>query len=108
MGNFEQTKAELKHLPFILGKLIGGLTAVIGFTAAVIKTRTPGWSLTDILIYLLMGLIGGIIFTLSARALTRRLSGHPIDQARGMTALSWGLLLILALIFLAVVYFFTT
>ena len=46
----DQTIAELKHLPLMLGKLVGELTAVIGFTAAVIKTRTPGWSSRDILV----------------------------------------------------------
>ena len=108
MNIFDQTKAELKQLPLMLGKLIGGLALVISFTAAVIKTRNPGWALNDILIYVLTGLTGGIFFMLSARSLKRRSSGHPVDQAPSMTALSWGLFLLLAMIFLAAVYFFTT
>ena len=102
----DQTIAELKHLPLMLGKLVGGLTAVIGFTAAVIKTRTPGWSSRDILVYLLIGAVGGVIFILSARSLSRQ-SSSTIDAVPAMNVLSWGLLLLFAGIFLACVYFFT-
>jgi hypothetical protein len=105
MGNFDRIKTELKQLPLILGKLIGGFTAVIGFTAAVIRTINHGWLLKDILLYLLTGLFGGIIFTLSAKSLKKRSSGHP---APARSALSWGLFILLAAIFLSAVYFFTS
>lgn len=105
---FDQTIAEIKHLPLMLGKLIGGLAAAIGFTTAVIKTRSSGWSIKDILLYLLIGSAGCIIFTLSARSLKRRLSTQAIDSVPFMNVLSWALLLLFAGIFLAGIYFFTT
>lgn len=102
----DQTIAELQHLPLMLGKLVGGLTAVIGFTAAVIKTRAPNWSLRDIWVFLLIGSVGMVIFILAGRSLKRRSSGN-IDAVPVMNVLSWGLLLLLAGIFLACLYFFT-
>ena len=105
---FDQTIAELKHLPLMLGKLIGGFAAAIGFTTAVIKTRPPGGPIKDILLYRLMGSAGCIIFTLSARSLKRRLSTQAIDSVPYMNVLSWTLLLLFAGIFLAGICFFTT
>jgi len=38
-----QVKSELKQLPFMLGKLLGEIIAVVGFTAAVaVITRMAG------------------------------------------------------------------
>lgn len=103
----DQTISELKHLPLMLGKLAGGLTAVIGFTAVVIKTRTPGWSPEHIIIYILIGSAGSIVFTLSAWSLKRRLSRQTIDTVPAVNVISWGLLLLFAGIFLGCIYFFT-
>lgn len=109
---FNQTKTELRQLPLMLGKLIGGLTAVIGFTAAVISARKPGLILQDILPSFLLVCAGIIIFILSARALSRRLSSHAVEVSQPvnsfpMNKLSWDLLLLFAGIFLVCVYFFT-
>jgi hypothetical protein len=41
---FNQTMAELKQLPLLLGKLAGGIVTVAGFSAAMIKTGNPGRS----------------------------------------------------------------
>lgn len=108
-----QTKAELRHLPLMLGKLAGGIAAVIGFTAAVVVvTRSPDWSAGDILPALMAGCVGGAVFVLSARALRRRLAGQgageSLPAASGRTSLlSWGLLLLIAGIFLAWAWFMT-
>ena len=108
-----QARAELRQLPLMLGKVAGGIGAVIGFTAAVvIVTRRPGWSAGDILPSLLAGCAGVAVFVLSARALRRRLSGQaagePLPAAGGRTSLlPWGLLLLFAGIFLAWAWFVT-
>ncbi|CAG0975651.1 hypothetical protein GPROT1_01907 [Gammaproteobacteria bacterium] len=108
-----QAKTELRQLPQMLGKLLGGIGAVIGFTAAVvIITRRPGALVGDVMLSLLVGFGGVAIFLLSARALTRHLAAHetetpsPADSARS-SLLSWGLLLLIAGIFLAGVLFLT-
>lgn len=108
-----QARTELRQLPLMLGKLAGGIAAVIGFTAAVVVvTRRPGWSAGDILPALLAGGAGVAVFVLSGRALRRRLAGQggggPLPAASGRTSLlSWGLLLLCAGIFLAFVWFMT-
>ncbi|GLI39988.1 hypothetical protein KI811_01975 [Geobacter hydrogenophilus] len=108
-----QARAELRQLPLMLGKLAGGIAAVIGFTAAVaIATRRPGWSVGDILPALLAGCAGVAVFALSARALRRRLSdqlaGEPLPAAGARTSLlSWGVLLLFAGMFLAWAWFMT-
>ena len=108
-----QTKAELRQLPLMLGKLLGGTTAVIGFTAAVgIMTRMPGPGLENILPSLLLGCAGIVIFRVSARGLPGRSSipgeGAPLPADRTViNLLPWGLLLLFAGIFLACTYFLT-
>lgn len=108
-----QAKTELRQVPQMLGKLLGGIGAVIGFTAAVvIITRRPGALVGDILLSLLVGLGGVVIFVLSARALTRHLSAQyaesspPVGTASS-SLLSWGLLLLFAGVFLAGAWFMT-
>lgn len=108
-----QSRAELSQLPLMLGKLAGGIAAVIGFTAAVVVvTRRPGWSVGDLLPAFLAGCAGVAVFALSARALRRRLSnqsaGEPLPAAGARTSLlSWGLLLLFAGMFLAWSWFMT-
>lgn len=108
-----KARAELRQLPLMLGKLAGGIAAVVGFTAAVvIVTRRPGGAAGDILPSLLAGSAGVAVFALSGRALRRRLAsqgaGGPLPAASGRTSLlSWGLLLLLAGIFLAWAWFMT-
>ena len=105
-----QARAELRQLPLMLGKLVGGIVAVIGITASVvIVTRRPGGDVGDLLPALLAGCAGVAVFALSGRALRRRLSdqpaegSHPAASAR-TSLLSWGLLLLFAGIFLAFVW----
>lgn len=108
-----QARSEFRQLPLMLGKLAGGIASVIGFTAAVvILTRKPGALLQDILLSSLVGLAGVAIFVLSARALVRHLSAHDTEEpvpAAGIrtSVLSWGLLVLFAVVFLAGVWFMT-
>ena len=108
-----QTKAELRQLPLMIGKLLGGIAAVIGFTAAVvIMSRRSGPEMESSLPMLLLGCAGIFVFMLSARVLKRRssLPGEdtplPANKA-AVSVLSWGLLLLFAGIFLACTYFLT-
>ena len=67
-----QLKSEIRQLPWMLGKVLGGGIAVIFFTTAVvIKTRKADPTLTDILPYALLGCLGILVFVLSSRMLTR-------------------------------------
>ncbi|ABB32875.1 hypothetical protein GeomeDRAFT_0423 [Geobacter metallireducens RCH3] len=107
-----QARAELRQLPLMLGKLAGGIAAVIGFTAAVvIVTRRPG-ALDGLLPALLAGCAGVAVFVLSAWALRGRLAGdaagEPLPARRARTSLlAWGLLLFFAGVFLAWAWFMT-
>ena len=108
-----QTKAELRQLPLMLAKLLGGIAAVIGFTATVvILSRKPGPVLENILPSLFLGCTGIVIFSLSARGLPGGSStpreDAPIPAHRtAINLLSWGLLLLSAGIFLACTHFLT-
>lgn len=109
----KQFKSEIKQLPFILGKLIGGIMAVIGFPGIVIIiTRKPDPSWAGILPFLLAGISGIGIFVLSSQMLGRRMRENaeatpaPKDQKR-TSMISWSILLALAAIFLSAVYIMT-
>jgi predicted neutral ceramidase superfamily lipid hydrolase len=108
-----QAKSELKQLPYMLGKLLGALMAVIGFTAAVIVvTRKTGQSPAGILPYAILGSSGIIVFVLSSRILAKRLSEYTTEAlTRGdrtrMSGLSWVILSLLAAIFLFGTWFMT-
>lgn len=108
----KKAMAELKQLPLILGKLLGGVAAVVGCTMAVLTvTRHSGSAPTDSLPPLLIAAAGLVVFVLSGRALSRHpstLPGElkPADRLR-MDMLAWVLLLAFAGIFLAVVWFLT-
>jgi hypothetical protein len=111
MGDISaQVKSELKQLPFMLGKVLGGIMAVIGFTAAVvIATRRADPTFADILPSALSGCLGIGIFVLSSRLLARRLAENPSetpvpgDRAR-TSMLSWAILLLLAAGFVVLTY----
>ena len=105
-----QFKSELTQLPCMLGKLLGGILAVVGFTAAVVLiTRKAGQSLADILPYALLGGSGIIIFVLSSRLLAARLSENPAetlipDDRTRTSMLSWAILLLLVAVSLLCTY----
>jgi zinc transporter ZupT len=113
MGNISgQIRSEIKQLPFMIGKALGGIMAVIGFTAAVvIITRRAAPAFADILPSALFGCLGILVFVFSSRLLTRRLAEnpaeHPVPENRSRASmLSWAILLLLAAIFLVATYLF--
>lgn len=105
-----QTKEDLQHLPFMLGKLLGGIVAVIGFTGWVLHiTRHNGGALP----WFLVGAAGIALFILAARARARRDAGRAASTSspagnRRTNLVAWGLLLLFAGIFLACSWFATT
>jgi len=109
MGNLaHQTKNELKQLPLMLGKLIGGLLAVGGLGATVwINTHGADPPLNTSWFSLLIGTGGIVIFVLSARRMIVRSSTAltPVENKR-MNLVAWLLLLLLTALFLLGVMFF--
>jgi hypothetical protein len=104
--------AELKQLPLTLGKLLGGIAAVVGCTMAVLTaTRHSDSAPTESLLPLLIAAAGVVVFVLSGRALSRRPTAppgelKPADRLR-MNMLAWVLLLAFAGTFLAIVWYLT-
>lgn len=104
-----QVISEFKHLPLILGKVLGGFVAVIGFMLAVlIVTRSSDIPPVTILPLLLVSGTGIVVFVLSDRKLTKRgaiagLKLQPPDRIR-MNILSWALLLLFAGSFLTFIW----
>ncbi|AMV71103.1 hypothetical protein JCM30471_29240 [Desulfuromonas carbonis] len=88
--------AEWKRLPWLLGKLLGGMTAAGGFTAAVIfLTRWPDPGPGVVIPALLAGGAGIALFLYANRGLPLRPAVSPRHSA-----LAWLLLLLFAGIFL--------
>jgi len=113
MGKMKhQIQAEFMQLPLMLGKVLGGLAAVIGFTTAVlIMTRPSDAASGDLLPPLLLWGAGIAVFLLSARRLSKRsmiaaAETRPADIPR-MSMLSWTLFVLFAAIFLVVTCFLT-
>jgi hypothetical protein len=99
---FLQFKSEIRYLPLMLGKVLGGLLAVICFpTAIVILTRKANQTFADILFPALLGGFGVLLFVLSSGLLTRRLAENPAEklppceQARA-NSLAWAILVLLS------------
>ena len=114
MGDItRRTRSDLKQLPLMLCKVLGGIAAVIGVTAAiVIITRSSGASPRNIVSLLLIGGAGMAAFVLSGRALANRSSiteqqESPRTDRLCMNALSWALLLLFAGILMLVMWIMT-
>jgi hypothetical protein len=108
-----QAKAEIKQLPLLLAKLLGGIMAVIGFPAVVfIATRKVNPSLPDVLPCLFLGVLGVFIFAGSSRALAKRTSCMAVqtpatkDTLR-ISIIAWAILLLLSAIFLVSIFILT-
>lgn len=108
----QQVGKDFKKLPLILGKLLGGIAAALGFTTAIwIMSRNPERSADAILFPLLLGGAGIVMFILTDRSLSRRsistaAKDEASDKAR-MNRLTWTLFLLFAGIFLVCSYFMT-
>ena len=94
--------SEWKLLPWMLGKLLGGMTAVGGFTAAVvILTRHAAPNPGSVFAALLAGGAGIGLFLASSRSLARQTPPPAAPRQRRRTsALAWLLLLLCAGLFL--------
>jgi len=106
-------KAELRQLPLMLGKLLGGIAAIAGFTmAVVVGTRKAGSTFTGILPFLLMGGAGTAIFAIVSKLLDKHLARYGADTpesggSQRESMMSWGILLLFVLIFLLCTYLMT-
>ena len=110
MGTIRQhTREEFRRLPLLLGKLLGGLVAVAGFTAAVLlQTRQTPASPGALRLSLLAGGAGVLVFVLASRSLARRERGRAVPATdNGTNRLAWGLLLLFATLFLLCSYLLT-
>jgi zinc transporter ZupT len=108
-----QTESEIKQLPLLLIRVLGGIMAAIGLPAVIfIVTRKANTSLPDILPYILTGGAGILIFAASSRALSKNLCDKeyknpaPKDKNRESVT-AWSVLVILAAIFLLFTFFLT-
>jgi len=108
-----QIRAEIRLLPYMLGKVAGGFMAVAGFTGAVIvitRRANPSWP--DIWQYLLLGISGVFLFYISSKLAGKRAVANdgqsltPQDTKKaGM--ISWLLFLAAASVFILFTYIIT-
>jgi uncharacterized membrane protein len=105
-----QAKSELKQLPYMLGKLLGSIVAIVGFTMAVLTiTKNPDYLFKDLLFSLSIGGGGIFIFLVSSNLLNKRLTENKAqnlipDDSMRTSMFSWGLLLLLVAIILLCTY----
>jgi len=104
MGDFSrQPGRELRRLPLMLGKLLGGMAAVIGFgMASWVATHGKGG---DVWPPLLAAVAGLAVFMVSARRLAKRAPStgapplSPVEMKRA-SFLAWLLLLLIVVVLL--------
>jgi len=105
----DEIKSEVRQLPYMLGKVAGGLMAVIGFGGTVMAlTRQQHYSTSGLVIYVLTGIIGLALFILSSRLMARQLGKADGTEATTKnkaktSALSWIILLVIGALFIAIV-----
>jgi hypothetical protein len=108
-----QAKSEIKQLPFMLGKLVGGIMVVVGVAGLVlIWTGKSGPLLSSLVPYFFSALLGFLLFQLCSRTLARRVKKSPLQTVPARDVLqvnivAWSLLLLLVIIFLLITYFVT-
>ncbi|MDD2271760.1 MAG: hypothetical protein PHP95_01125 [Desulfuromonadaceae bacterium] len=114
MGSIsDQVKAELRLLPRMLGKLFGATMAIIGFTMSIlIITRKMNASFMDTLPTLFLGAAGMIVFVLFSKKSGTQLSEVKAEallpgDSKRLNMVSWGLLLLLVLVFLVCTWLMT-
>lgn len=109
----KQAKSEIKQLPFMLGKLVGGILVVIGVAGLVlIWTGNSGPLLSSLVPYLFSALLGILLFQLCSRTMARRLEESPRQavptrEMLRVNIVAWSLLLLLVIVFLLITYFVT-
>ena len=100
-----KVRAELRSLPLMFGKALGGIAAAAGFGMAVfVATRGPNATAGSPSTALVVGVLGVLVFVVCGRILAKRESPAPeletAAESRRTSALAWGLLLLLVLLFL--------
>ncbi|MBP1747841.1 MAG: hypothetical protein H6Q52_380 [Deltaproteobacteria bacterium] len=103
----DDMRYEARQVPLMLGKLLGGILAVIGFGGLVfISTRPPKPTTLSIVLHLIAGIVGITVFALCSRIMSSRCAREALDEAgrkqTGAKALSWIILLALAAIFIVI------
>ena len=105
-----QFQSELRQLPGMLGKLLGGILAVGGFTTAVVfLTRQAGPSAMSLLGPLLLGILGIIVFVWASRRMATRASAEPAEAAEAgdpaaTSRLAWAILVVVVALIIAGTY----
>lgn len=103
-------RAELRSLPLMLGKALGGIATVAGFGLAVFAgPRSPVVAAgVNPLVALIVGVLGLMAFVICGRLLAKQpppaAEAQTASQRRRTSALAWALFLLLGLLFLGVVY----
>lgn len=109
-----RTKSEIKQLPWMLGKLAGGILAVVGVAGLVlIWTGKSGSLLSSLVPYVISAVLGFLLFLLCSRPITRGKTGSslpvtPVGNQVRANIIAWSLLLLLALVFLLITYLMTS
>jgi predicted membrane channel-forming protein YqfA (hemolysin III family) len=74
-------KAEARQLPLMLGKLVGGILAVIGFCGFVyITTRPPQPTTLSQMAYIAVDIIGVAVFVICNRTMSSCFPEHARDK----------------------------
>lgn len=106
----DKTRAELRALPLMLGRALGGIAAVAGFGLAVFAaTRSPQVAAgVSPLVAFIVGVLGLLTFIICGRLLANRPQAVAVPETasarRQTSALAWGLLLLLVLLFLGALF----
>jgi len=109
-----RTKSEIKQLSWMLGKLVGGILAVVGVAGMVfIWTGKTGSLLSSLVPYVFSAVLGFLLFLLCSRAMTRSKMGHsppvmPVHNQVRANIIAWSLLLLFVLVFLVISYLVTS
>jgi len=110
---WNRTKSEIKQLPWILGKLAGGILAVIGVAGMVlIWTGKSGPLLSSLAPYVFSTVLGFLLFLFGSRAMARSKAGSslpvmPVAKQVWANIFAWSLLLLFVLVFLVITYLVT-
>ncbi|MRR56081.1 MAG: hypothetical protein EG822_16530 [Deltaproteobacteria bacterium] len=108
-----RTKSEIKQLPWMLGKLAGGIMAVVGVAGLVlIWTGKTGSLLSSLVPYVFSAVLGFLLFLYCSRAMTRSKTGStlpvmPVHNQVRTNIIAWSLLLLIVLVFLVITYLVT-
>jgi hypothetical protein len=97
-------RSEVRLLPLMLGKVVGGILTVIGFGGLVfISTRLPEPAVFSIALYVIAGIA---VFIVCARIMSSRADNRVPETARkrtsGSKVLPWVILLALAVIVIVI------